>query len=161
MNEFDKFDEYKFLVEDTARITDRRQSISNLYTTINSILLAAIAVLFSETALPDLVIIAGAVAIMLAGIAISLTWKRAIIRYREHLRLRFDILREIENHPSMADSEKVYHREDALYPRNEDGQSIDHKGLFSNIEKRLPEVFVTLYVILTTIIILAVIFGLI
>jgi hypothetical protein len=162
MSKFDKFDEYKFLVEDTARITDRRQNISNLYTTINSILLAAIAVLFTETALPNLVIISGSVAIMIAGIAIATAWKRAILNYRELLRLRFDILYEIEKHPEMEDSEKVYHREaEELYPRDETEKTIDDKGLFSNIEKILPEIFIGLYIILTLTIISAAIYGLI
>lgn len=154
MSGFDKFDEYKFLVEDTARMTDRRHNISNLYTTVNSILLAAIAVLFTETSLPDIVIITGSAAIMIAGIAISLAWKRAILSYRDLLKIRFDVLYEMEKHPEMAASEKIYHREaEELYPRDEDGKAINTKGIFSNVEKWLPEVFIALYLALTVTII--------
>ena len=38
MSEFNKFEEYKLFVEDTARLSDRRQTISNIYVTVNSIL---------------------------------------------------------------------------------------------------------------------------
>ena len=162
MSDFDKFDEYKFLVEDTARMTDRRQNISNLYTTVNSILLAAIAVLFTETSLPNMVIIAGAVAIMIAGVATAIAWKEAILKYRDLLGVRFDVLYEIEQLPEMAASEKVYHREaEKLYPRDEAGKQISNEGMFSNIEKRLPEIFIGLYIILTLTIIFAAIFGII
>jgi hypothetical protein len=162
MSEFNKFEEYKFIVEDTARMTDRRQNISNLYTTVNSILLAAIAVMFTETSLPSIVIIAGSVVIMIAGVAIAIAWKRAILNYRNLLQVRFDILYEIEKHPAMADSEKMYHREAReLYPRDEEGKPIETKGLFSNIEKQLPEIFIALYVILTITIALAAVTGVI
>ena len=38
----DKFEEYKLFVEDTARFTDRRQTVSNIYVAVNSIILSAI-----------------------------------------------------------------------------------------------------------------------
>lgn len=155
MSDFDKFDEYKFLVDDTARITDRRQNISTLYTTINSILLAAIAVLFTETSLPTIVIVAGAAAIMIAGVAIAIAWRNAINNYRDLLRLRFDVLYEMEQHPDLAESEKVYHREEKLYPRDDTGKTISSRGLFSKVERRLPEIFIGLYIILTATVIIA------
>ena len=37
-----KFDEYKMFIEDTARFTERRQNTSNLYVSINSLLLTAV-----------------------------------------------------------------------------------------------------------------------
>ena len=162
MSAFNKFDEYKFLVEDTAKMTDRRQNISNLYTTINSILLAAIAIFFTESSLPNLVIIAGSIAIMIAGVAIAIAWKLAIKHYRDLVSIRFDILYKMEEHPEMSESEKVYHKEsEKLYPRDEDGNPINNKGLFSNVETRLPDIFIWLYIMLTITIVLAVVFGII
>jgi len=37
----DKFEEYKLFVEDTARFTDRRQTVNNIYVAVNSIILGA------------------------------------------------------------------------------------------------------------------------
>ena len=38
MAEFDKFEEYKLFVDDTARFTERRQTVSNIYVGVNSLL---------------------------------------------------------------------------------------------------------------------------
>jgi len=49
MAEFEKFEEYKLFVDDTARLSDRRQSVSNIYVAVISILLAAIGLLIKES----------------------------------------------------------------------------------------------------------------
>lgn len=149
MAQFDKFEEYKFLIEDTAKMTDRRQNISNLYTTVNSILLAAIAVLFTETSLNAWSNTLGGILVSCAGIAISLSWKNSIVQYQKLLRLRFDVLWEIEEDPELASSAKIYHREsDELYPRDEKQQKFREKGLFAQVEKQLPMIFIGLYAVL-------------
>jgi len=38
-----KFEEYKMIIDDSARFSERRQSITNTYITVNSLLLTAIA----------------------------------------------------------------------------------------------------------------------
>ena len=48
MAEFDKFEEYKLFVDDTARFTERRQTVSNIYVAVNSLLLAAIGLLIKD-----------------------------------------------------------------------------------------------------------------
>ena len=159
MSNYDKFDEYKFLVDDTARITDRRQNTSNTYITINSILLAAITFLFTEKDIQVFVLIAVAVIIMFIGLLICTAWKNEIDGYRNLLSVRFDVLREMEEHPEMADSVKVYHREDILFPRDENGKIISTKGVFSKVERSLPQIFMGLYVMLAAIIIIASLLG--
>ena len=149
MSDFDTYDEYKFLAEDTAKMTDRRQNISNLYTTINSILLAAVAVLFTDAGLNHLAIILSTLLIAIAGVVISISWKNMIQNYRNLLRLRFDVLYEMEETPQMKDSVKIYHREsEELYPRDEEEGKFQDTGLFANIEKQLPNIFIGLYIIL-------------
>jgi hypothetical protein len=44
----DAFEEYKLFVEDTARFTDRRQTVTNICVTINSVLLSAVALLVKD-----------------------------------------------------------------------------------------------------------------
>jgi hypothetical protein len=41
-------EEYNLYVEDTSRLSDRRQMISNIYTTVNSILLVAVGLLIKD-----------------------------------------------------------------------------------------------------------------
>lgn len=153
MSAYSKFEEYKMLVEDTARITDRRKAESNLFTTINSIFLTAVAILLKDSGLQSWSITAGSIVIVAAGITISRTWENMIDNYRKLSKLRFQVLWEMEEN-DLPDSVKIYHREQELYPRDEDGKQVVSKGLFADTEKRLPRVFMSLYVITLLIIII-------
>ena len=92
-----------------------------------------------------------------AGIFICWWWRQLIHKYKELVKLRISTLREMED--KMPESVKMYHVEDRLYPRDKDGKMIPGTGLtFSDIEARLPTVFVVLYCIfgvvsLTTVIV--------
>lgn len=158
MSAYSKFEEYKMLVEDTARITDRRKAESNLFTTINSIFLTAVAILLKDSGLQSWSITAGSIVIVAAGITISRTWENMIDNYRKLSKLRFQVLWEMEEN-DLPDSVKIYHREQELYPRDEDGKQVVSKGLFADTEKRLPRVFMSLYIITLLIIIIEFISG--
>jgi hypothetical protein len=62
----------------------------------------------------------------------------------------------MEEVPEMEGSSKMYHVEDDLYPRDDQGEREPGKGLnfsnkglnFSNLEQQLPWVFLCLYAIL-------------
>ena len=158
MSAYSKFEEYKMLVEDTARITDRRKAESNLFTTINSIFLTAVAILLKDSNLQSWSITAGSIVIVAAGITISRTWENMIDNYRKLSKLRFQVLWEMEEN-DLPDSVKIYHREQALYPRDEEGKQVVTKGVFADTEKRLPRVFMSLYIITLLIIIIEFISG--
>ena len=79
-----------------------------------------------------------------AGIAVSLWWRQLIRKYKKLVGLRIDTLRKMED--DIPESVKMYHVEDTLYPRDEDGKMIPGEGLnFSDLEARLPMLFVALY----------------
>ncbi len=146
MAEFEKFEEYKLIVDDTARLSERRQTVSNIYVAVNSLLLAAIGLLIKELGVRGLWTLLLPLPLITAGIAVCLWWRQLIRKYKKLVGLRIDMLREIED--DMPVSTKMYHAEDRLYPRNEDGRMISGKGLnFSDLEARLPMLFVVLYCI--------------
>lgn len=139
----DKFEEYKLFVEDCARFTERRQTISNTYLTVNSLLLAAIGLLIKDVGARGIWLLLPLVA---AGIAVSLWWRQLIHKYKALVGLRIDTLREMEELPEMAESVKMYHVEDKLYPRDAEGKMIPGEGLnISDLEVRLPWLFLVLY----------------
>ena len=141
-----KFDEYKMFIDDTARFTERRQNASNLYVTVNSLLLTAIAFIVKDAIFEEAWTFLLTIPIVVAGIFVSFWWKQLLHRYRLLGRLRFRVLREMENSPDLAGIEKMYHREDELYPRNPDGTVMQGEGLnFSDLESKLPVMFITLY----------------
>ena len=156
MAAFDKFAEYQMLVEDTARITDRRQNIANLYTTINSLLLTGSALFIIDSNIPILMLLAATAIISLAGVSICVVWRNAILSYKKLLKVRFDVLWEMENDPDMKDSVKIYHREEILYPKDE--ESSKKKISFSDIEKWLPFIFIILYLGMTTMVMFTALF---
>jgi hypothetical protein len=140
MSDFDKYDEYKLLVEDTARFTDRRQNVSTLYTSVNSILLAAISLIVKDLSLLDSYIPLASLVITAAGIAVCLSWINYVKNYKKLISLRFDVLKEIEDDPDFEKSVKIYQREEKeIYNTDED------KGLFTQIELNLPKIFIALY----------------
>lgn len=146
MAESEKFEEYKLFVDDTARLSERRQTASNIYVAVNSLLLAAIGLLIKDLDARGLCTLLLPLPLITAGIAVSLWWRQLIRKYKKLVGLRIDTLREMED--EMPESVKMYHVEDKLYPRDEDGEVIPGKGLnFSDLEARLPMLFVVLYCI--------------
>jgi hypothetical protein len=144
--EFPKFEEYKLFVEDTARFSERRQTISNIYVAVNSLLLAAIGLLIKQLGAQDAWALLLPLPLIAAGIAICLWWGQLIRKYKSLVGLRLDTLRQMEELPQMAGAAKMYHVEDKLYPRDAEGNMIPGKGLnFSDIEVRLPWLFLVLY----------------
>ncbi len=146
MNKIDKFEEYKFFIDDTSRFSERRQTISNIYMAVNSLLLAAIGLLIKDLTIQTSWNWLLSLPLIVAGIAVSIWWSQLIYRYKELVRLRIRVLRGMED--EMENSVKMYHQEDVLYPVDKNGIPIPGQGLnLSDIEGRLPKLFIALYCI--------------
>ena len=148
MGKIDKFAEYALFVDDTARFTDRRQTVTNIYVAVNSILLTGVSLLVSNTRLQTWAMALGAILLLLGGVAICLFWDQLIRKYKKLVGLRITELRKMEDDPAMEGCHKMYHQEDRLYPRDEKGETVETKGhrAFSDLERWLPRVFLGLYV---------------
>jgi 8-oxo-dGTP pyrophosphatase MutT (NUDIX family) len=147
MSDVNKFEEYKLFVEDTARFTDRRQTVTNIYVAINTVLLSGVALLV-DGGLENWVMLLAAEAILVGGIAVCLFWRQLIHKYKALVGLRIRELRRMEELPEMVGCHQMYHAEDELYPRDEDGEMIKGQGLnISDLERRLPWAFIVLYVV--------------
>ena len=145
-----KFDEYKMFIEDTARFTERRQNASNLYVTIHSLLLTAIVFVIKDLGANKASILMLLAPIVIAGIFVSIWWGQLIEKYKALVGLRIDTLREMENDERLVGIAKMYHTEDRLYPRDKDGKTIQLPGKFSSfsdLENRLPMLFIALYLV--------------
>jgi len=148
MSEVNKFEEYKLFVEDTARFTDRRQTVTNIYVAVNTVLLSAVALLVKDAGLENWAVALATVAILVAGTAVCLFWRQLIHKYKALVGLRIRELRWMEELPELAGCHQMYHVEDELYPRDEKGEMIKGQGSsFSDLERRLPEVYIILYVV--------------
>lgn len=149
MNNFPKFEEYKLLIDDTARFSDRRQTVGSTFVAVNSLLLTAIAFLikdsgaqhygFMTTILP--------IPVVLAGIFVCLWWRQIILKYKELVRLRMSELMAMELLPEMHGCQLIYQKEyEQLYRRDKEGKKLPLGRLnFSDLESRLPLLFMSLY----------------
>ncbi len=145
MSHINKFEEYKLFVEDTARFSERRQKVGSTYIAVNSIILSAIALVVKDIGLATRWQALVVIPLLVAGIAICLSWRQLILDYKRLVKLRIDKLWEMEELPEMSGNSQIYHAEAALYPRDE---IKPRKGLgFSNLERRLPRIFLGLYVL--------------
>jgi len=146
--EKDKFEEYKMFINDTARFTERRQAVSNLYVTVNSLLLTALMFAVKDLGTDEPWKLSFPLLITISGIFVSIVWYQMIRKYKALVGFRINKLRDIENHSDMAWTERMYHAEDELYPRDDEGNPVKGEGLnFSDWEARLPFVFMALYVL--------------
>ncbi len=146
MADFNKFDEYKLFIDDTARFSGRRQTVSNIYIAVNSLLLTAIGLLVKELGTECTWTLLVPLPLIAAGALISCLWRQLILKYQKLVGFRIDVLREMEE--KMPDCERVYHLEDRLYPRDEDGKPMPSKCLsFSLREAKLPLIFLGLYLL--------------
>lgn len=146
---FNKFEEYKLFVEDTARFSERRQSVNNSYVTINSIILTALAFLVKDAGFDRPWQAFAVIPVSLAGAVICWRWVMIINNYKKLVGFRIDQLRIMESDPGMAGCHRMYHKEDVLYPGDAGEKTTTHKALsFSEKEKFLPYIFAALYVTL-------------
>jgi hypothetical protein len=143
------FEEYKLFVEDAARFSERRQTITNIYITINGAIASLITFLVRDSGFVNWWLVVAILPLIGFGIVICSYWWQLIIKYKSLVGLRLNVLREMEM--KLPGSVQMYHREDELYPRDPQNQNqpIPGRGLnFSDLEKRLPFLFIVLYVIL-------------
>ena len=151
MSTVNKFEEYRLFIEDTARFSERRQTVNNTFVAVNTLLLTAIAFLVSDsgarqygsfiTALP--------IPLVIAGILVCVWWRQLIYKYKELVGFRMKQLMEMEALPEMAGCHQMYLKErEALYKRDAEGRKVPPGRLnFSELEGRLPLLFITLYVL--------------
>ena len=133
----DKQEEYKIFIEDTARYSDRRQTVSNIYVAVNAILLSAAAVLLTGGNLEDWTRLGVTALLGAAGLAASCIWFALVHRYEGIIEKRVAELREIEK--AIPDSHEMYRKMDEAF--------CGKVPSFSNLEKVLPVVFIVLHLL--------------
>ncbi|MDD2756026.1 MAG: hypothetical protein PHS80_10910 [Methanothrix sp.] len=145
-NRVNKFEEYSLFIEDTARLSERRQTISNTYVAVNSLLLVAIGLLIKDLGATGVWRLLLPVPLIVSGIIISRRWSELLSNYKKLVGFRINVLKDMEK--KMSGIENMYHREELIYPM--DGSSGSHSihGLnFSDKEQALPKIFILLYCI--------------
>ena len=142
-----QFEEYSLFVEDTARFSERRQTVTNIYITVNGAIAGFITFLVKDSGLTNWWLVVAIWPLIIFGIMVCNYWQQLIDRYKKLVRLRLKVLREME--PKLPGSVQMYHREDELYPRDPQDNIIQGLGLnFSDWESQLPRLFIVIYVLM-------------
>ena len=138
---FDAFREYEFIAGSTQFLTERRQSSSQTFLTINTAVFVVFGLLIKEAGLRDELLAYASVPLILVGLAACFVWHTMLVHFRSLISWRFEVLRELEQDRAMRGSRKLYSREWNEYFARQ-GRSVFG---FSRLEGHLPFFFAALY----------------
>ena len=139
--QYKTFRQYELIVEDTARLSDRRQTINNLYLSANSLLLGGSAILVQQGTSKNGFPLPLILPLVVAGGFLCVDWWRLLRNYRKLLNLRYSLLKEIENREDFPGPVATYLREETLYAADPKKSRFG----FTRVEVNLPWIFITLY----------------
>ncbi len=140
----DKFEEYRLFIEDTARLTERRQQVTNTYIAVHSALLGLLTFLAERTWTGPWIQTVLLFPLIAAGIAASRYWLALIETYRTLIDFRFEQLEAMERSEALQGVHGMYTKEAERFFRHAPPQQ---RLGFSRIEKQLPRLFLGLYVL--------------
>ncbi len=140
-----KFEEYSFFVNNTQQITTQRQAATQAYLTVNTGIFAILAFVLKDVGLSGLKLILIIVPLFLVGILACLTWYKLILQYKALISWRYDQLMEIEKSLEMKGCHQFYLKEWEHFYQPRQGHE---KFGFSKLEKVLPQLFISLYILI-------------
>jgi ryanodine receptor 2 len=138
---FDVFREYEFIAASTQFLTERRQSSSQTFLTINTAVFVVFGLLIKEAGLRDLLLALASLPLIIGGWAACFVWHTMLVHFRSLIRWRFEVLRELEGEEAMRHSRHLYTREWKDYLARQGSSAFR----FSTLEGNLPFLFAILY----------------
>lgn len=145
------FDEYKLFVDSTQHLSERRQAATQTYLSVNTAVFAILALLVKEAGLKGWYLVGVSFPLFLVGVLACLIWYNIITQYKALIGWRYDQLMAMER--GMSGSYQLYVKEweEFFRPKQE-----KEKFGFSRLEVWLPRLFLALYLMYATALILAV-----
>lgn len=139
----DPYDEYKFVVDMTDKLSERRQKLHTIFETMLTALLALTYFIFRNESLDAWPRKSALVIIALLGIAISLVWDGIIKSYKELIDFRFEILMRMED--KLKNSVRIYRTEWEYFRQKRQPKK---PFTFSLRERTLPYAFAIIFLLL-------------
>ncbi len=146
----DKFDEYKFFAESTQYLTDKRQSAAQVYLGMSAGIFAALGFFVKDISLRGGALIVASSLLIVTGLLICWIWYKLIMRYKKLIGWRYDQLMAMET--QIPGCHQMYVKE---WKEHFEPQQGKEKFGFSVLEKRLPLLFMFLYILASLGLILA------
>lgn len=134
-------DQYKLMLQTSETLLDRRQKISGLYISISSIVLPVVGVLLAN-ANYYLSLVAAVLSIIVA--IVNFSWIRIIHLYGDLNYAKFEVIQEIEKQFPV----KLFASEWQIRNRKANDAGGKNPVSFTKLEKKLPQLFITIYLII-------------
>lgn len=151
----DKFEEYKYLGERALNQSQRRQNANQIYLTLNTAIFGVMALLIKDSGLKQWVLLLANFPLFIVGLIACTTWLTIISRFKILIGWHYEQLREIEK--NLKGSHKFFTKE---WNKFSNPQKEKTHNSFSNLESIMPKLFIGLYLVYFTGMIIAVAFGL-
>jgi hypothetical protein len=150
----DKFEEYKLLYQRTEKLSERRQTTSQIYLTINTAIFGAVAFLVKDSGLSRWALGLVTLSLFLVGLLACIIWLIILVKAEKFLDWQYDRLRDMEK--DIPTHFKIFSKENEAFFEPSRGKK---KFSFSLQEAWLPIVLMILYSLYSVGIILGIIQG--
>jgi hypothetical protein len=151
----DKFEEYKLLNERAQKLSERRQTTTQTYLTINTAIFGAVAFIIKDSGLTSWVLVLATLPLFLVGILACVIWLGIMTKLEGFLDWQYDRLREIEK--EIPGSAMLLTRENKEFYEPVEGKK--KKFSFTLQEAWLPRLLIILFSLYGAAMILSACFG--
>ena len=149
-----RFDEYQMFSQLVQQLSERRQSASQTYLTVNTVVFGVLAFLAKDAGFHGWGLVGVCVPLFAVGILACVIWHRIIVQFKTIIGWHYEQLREMED--VLEGSARVYTREWEHFFKPKGGKE---RFGFSRLEAWLPRLLIFLYAIYAAGIIVATILG--
>jgi len=150
----DKFEEYKLLTERAQKLSERRQTTTQTYLTINTAIFGAAAFLVKDSGLQGWALVLIAIPLFAVGIIACSIWLGIANKLEKFLDWQYDRLREMEQ--AIPGNSMILTRENKEFYEPIPGRK---KFSFTLQEAWLPRLLIILFALYAVTIILSAAFG--
>jgi len=151
----DKFEEYRFFAESTAKLSDRRQLTTQVWVTLHTLLFAALGYLMNANVGSGaesgaaaasgggwVLVLSAFGPLLLLGLFSCAIWRKMLLSYRALIGWRYDQLMEMERSPQLEGLHEFFSRE---YEEFFGPDSKRPRIGFTRLEALLPTVLIFVY----------------
>lgn len=150
----DKSKEYILFSERTQRLSERRQTTSQTYLTVNTAISGVLAFLAKDAGFRGWGLVLVSLPLFLVGVLVCLIWHKIITQFKQVIGWHYEQLRDMEQ--VLPDGCKMYSNEWERFFKLRQGKE---RFGFSRLEAWLPRLFLGLYVIYGVSLIIATALG--
>jgi len=144
------FEAYKLCDERIQRLSERRQTSSQTYLSINTIIFSVFAFLVKDAGLKGWNMLLISLPLLLMGVLACVVWIKIITDFKKIIGWHYEQLREMEN--NFPENYRTYTKEWEKFfkPQNK-----REKFSFSRLEGLLPRILIMLYIIYCSIMLIS------